>query len=407
MGDAATAASEPLVRPPKLDLRRAGSASRLELFFDLAYVLVVLELAKGFTEDLTWHGFVVLAGLFVVIWFSWVGFTLYANRFDTDDVVFRLAKLAATGAIAGCAASASDAVGKYAVPFAASFLVGRVLLLFLYVRAWRHVPEARPTVRTYLFCTGIGVVSWAVSLGVPGDGRYWLWAAAAFVDVVGPVVATRRRDRLPLHIEHLPERFALLIILVLGEALGGVARGVLEAGWARGSLAVGLAGLVIACSMWWIYFDVASTRSAERLERAADDPAAGDTPTDEMETPASDERHTLFVYGHLPLAFGTVIVGVSLEDLVHHRDIVGDWVFAAGLSTFLAGVALIVAGTARTWRAVWPWPVAFVPGVVVLAVLPIPNALTLTAVYAAVLVVLAVQGTLASRRSSTVLSGAG
>jgi low temperature requirement protein LtrA len=30
-----------------------GTASRLELFFDLAYVLVVMELAKVFYEDLT------------------------------------------------------------------------------------------------------------------------------------------------------------------------------------------------------------------------------------------------------------------------------------------------------------------------------------------------------------------
>ena len=52
---------------------------------------------------------------------SWVGFTLYANRFDTDDVVFRIAKLVATGSIAGCAASASDAAGKLAVPFAACY----------------------------------------------------------------------------------------------------------------------------------------------------------------------------------------------------------------------------------------------------------------------------------------------
>ena len=138
------------MRPPRLHLGREGTASRLELFFDLAYVLVVLELAKVFYEDLTWHGAAVLAGLFVTIWFSWVGFTLYANRFDTDDVVFRIGKLIATGSIAGCAASASDAAGKLAVPFAACYLGSQLVLLALYLRAWRHVQEARPTVRVYL-----------------------------------------------------------------------------------------------------------------------------------------------------------------------------------------------------------------------------------------------------------------
>ena len=96
-----------MVRPPALAVGEDRSASRLELFFDLAYVLVVLQLVSAFTENLTWNGLLVLVGLFVAIWLSWMDFTLYANRFDTDDVVFRVAKLAATLAIAGCAASAS------------------------------------------------------------------------------------------------------------------------------------------------------------------------------------------------------------------------------------------------------------------------------------------------------------
>ena len=112
----------------------------------------------------------VMVGLFLAIWFSWMGFTLYANRFDTDDLVFRLAKLGATAAIAGCAASASDAAGKYAVPFAASYLLGRLILLGLYGRAWRHVPDARPTINVYLVCVGVSTLLWAVSIAVPGPG---------------------------------------------------------------------------------------------------------------------------------------------------------------------------------------------------------------------------------------------
>ena len=184
MGDGA---AQPLVRPPTLHLGRVGSASRLELFFDLAYVLVVLELAHSLYTDLTWHGLLVMVGLFTAIWISWMGFTLYANRFDTDDLVFRLAKLAATGAIAGCAASASDAVGKYAVPFAACYLLGRLILLGLYGRAWRHVPDARPTINVYLVCLAASSVMWAASLATPAPGRYWLWAAAVLVDAGRPL----------------------------------------------------------------------------------------------------------------------------------------------------------------------------------------------------------------------------
>jgi low temperature requirement protein LtrA len=41
-----------LVRPPALRTAESARASRLELFFDLAYVLVVLELADAFYADL-------------------------------------------------------------------------------------------------------------------------------------------------------------------------------------------------------------------------------------------------------------------------------------------------------------------------------------------------------------------
>ena len=116
------------------------------------------------------------------------------------------------------------------------------------------------------------------------------------VDAVGPVLATLRHDRLPLHIEHLPERFGLLVILVLGEAVGGAARGTHDASWAGPSVAVGVLGLLLAASLWWAYFDVAATSSAGSLERTAaedgeqdgdDDPETDDEPPDTSATTCS------------------------------------------------------------------------------------------------------------------------
>ena len=225
--------TRPQIRPPTLRTGEAATASRLELFFDLAYVLVVLELADAFYGDLSWRGFAVFVALYVAMWFSWVGFTLYANRFDTDDVVFRIAKLAATATIAGCAASASAATGEFSTPFALCFLAGRVILLLLLLRAWRHVPEARPTIAglSGLHRGEHGAVGRVARLR--RRVRYGLWAAAVAMDALGPVIATRREDRAPLHMEHLPERFGLFIILVLGEAVGGAATGVHDAKWTR------------------------------------------------------------------------------------------------------------------------------------------------------------------------------
>ena len=58
-----------LIRPPQLqhtdtDSGDERTATWLELFFDLAFVLVVAELAVGLRDDRTLHGVLVFAGLF-------------------------------------------------------------------------------------------------------------------------------------------------------------------------------------------------------------------------------------------------------------------------------------------------------------------------------------------------------
>lgn len=46
------------------------------------------------------------------------------------------------------AASAQEAIGSDAQRFAAGYLATRLLLVGLYARAYRHVTEAQPTIRT-------------------------------------------------------------------------------------------------------------------------------------------------------------------------------------------------------------------------------------------------------------------
>jgi low temperature requirement protein LtrA len=66
-------------------------ATWLELFFDLCFVAAVAALATDLHHDPTAAGGARFAGLFVPVWWAWMGFTWYATAFDTDDVPFRLA----------------------------------------------------------------------------------------------------------------------------------------------------------------------------------------------------------------------------------------------------------------------------------------------------------------------------
>ena len=200
-----------------------------------------------------------------------------------------------------------------------------------------------------------------------------------------------------------PSDSACCVILVLGEAVGGAATGVHDAGWTAPSVAVGVAGFVIAAGLWWNYFDVTADHSesgAPRRSRSADRLGRG--------APQQTNGTTCSCTGTCRSPAGIVIAGVGVEDLVLHpdalvalRQVAGPW--ACGLGLYLVGTALILGGTRRAWRAIWPWPTLALP---IVAVAPLPRhevALLLVGGLAAITTVLAALGTARrrGRRRST------
>ena len=371
-GDERTA---PLVRPPRLRTSEERTASRLELFFDLAYVLVIAELVSVYSKNLGWDGAVTFVGLFAVTWWSWVTVTLYANRFDTNDVIYRLAKLGGTLAVLGMAASATEATGIRAGTFAACYLTTRILLLALYARAYRHVAQARATIVIYLGGTGAAVLLWGTSLAIAGSGRYLLWAIGILVEALAPLVATRFGGGVPLHLDHLPERFGLLVILVLGESVASVVVGVHDTNWKLPSVLVGLICFVAVAALWWTYFDLGGAAGKRRLVADGEDQESG----------IADA----YIYGHMPLTLGLATLAVGIEHVILHPDGVppaaARWAVHGGAALFLVGIAAIVAGTSGRWRAAWPWPIVAAPFVLVAGV---PDALPPAAGIGTVAVVL-------------------
>jgi low temperature requirement protein LtrA len=387
----------PWIQAPSLRTEETRTATPLELFFDLAFVLAIAEVATVLRKHLDLPGVAEFAGLFTLIWLSWAQCTLYANRFDTDDLLYRCAKFASMAAVLGCAASMSGALDVHVTAFAISYLAGRVVLAGLYARAWWYVEEARPTLQVYVGASTLVAALWAVSLAVPTPGRFWLWALAALVDLAAPVLASRRGGHAPLHLEHLPERFALLVILVLGEVTAATVAGVHRAAWAPASVLVAGAGFVVAAALWWTYFDVGAVVSTDALQRADDE-------SRESEEPAStDERHDLFVYAHLPITAGIVASGVGIEQLITHpaADLpsAASWCAVLGLVAFLVGSVVVQGGTRRRFGRALVWPGSLVPVLLVLGwlALPVP---VFTWLVAVALMATAAVGTVLLRRTT-------
>jgi low temperature requirement protein LtrA len=368
-----------LVRPPDVNQAANRTATRLELFFDLAFVLFVARCADVLAARQTPTTALTFTALLSIGWWAWASTALHANRFDTDDTVFRVLTLTGMGGTVAMAAAADDVGGAGGRWFAVGYVVVRAALVLGYLRAWRHVPRARPSIRPYLAGHSLGGAFWLVSVAVPAPGRYVLWAVGLLVDVVAPTLAARQRSGAPLHVEHLPERFALFVILVLGESVAAVVTGLHDGGWTAHVAGAAVLGLVVAACLWWVYFDLAGGAAKREL-------------VEEHDQTGGDSRqgvHDLYLYLHLPIAVSLAAVAVGLEHAVLHAGEGGladgpRWVLAIGVSGYLLGCAVIQAVMSRGARGPLLWPGAGVPAVLGIAWLD-PRPLVLLALTVVVL----------------------
>jgi low temperature requirement protein LtrA len=275
-------------------------ATWLELFFDLVFVVAISQLAHNLTKDVSLSGFLGFVVLFIPVWWSWIGATLYANRFDVDDISNRLLTGVQMLAIAAMAVNIHHGLGESSVGFALSYATVRAVLVFQYLRAARHIPRAQALATRYAQGFAIAAALWLVSVFVPLPFRLVLWAVGLFVDFATPLSSLRLQTGLFPHLEHLPERFGLFTIIVLGEEIIAVVNGVSQQEWSWMSSASAMLGFSIAFSLWWIYFenvDGSTLRSAAAASQIW--------------------MFQIWLYGHLPLVIGLAGTGVGVEHVIH------------------------------------------------------------------------------------------
>ena len=94
-----------------------------------------------------------------------------------------------------------------AAAYATAVLVGLFVMLGVYFVATAISPLAE------------GGRVWLGSALMPAPERYFAWAAAIVVDVVTAVRTSRFVRDLPPNAHHLPERFGLFTLILLGESI--------------------------------------------------------------------------------------------------------------------------------------------------------------------------------------------
>jgi low temperature requirement protein LtrA len=312
-----------LVTPLRLRAHASEAARKvtwLELFFDLIFVAAVAQVAEPLREHYSLSGILRFATLFALIWWAWTGYTVFATRFQSDDGVQRLLTLLQMFVVAAMAANAEDELhSRSSAGFMAAYAVLRLVLVAQYWRA-RHLPDARPLTTRFIVGHGVAAVIWLASAFVGAPERYVLWAAAFVIDLGTPWLALPHTVKVPPNPAHLPERFGLFTLILLGEGVVAVMHGMQsQEQWSVLAAAAAFSGMALMFLLWWWYFDVTGAAS-ERFVR----------------TRAEAMRFHVWSYAHFPLYLGVVVAGVGVQRVVT----------AAARSPITGGDAVLMIGAA-------------------------------------------------------------
>jgi low temperature requirement protein LtrA len=315
--------------------RATGAGERkatwLELFFDLIFVAAVAQVAEPLREHYTLGELARFTPLFLLIWWAWTGRALFSTRFDTDDGVQRALTILEMFAVAVMAANARDSLAsRSSAGFAAAYAGVRVILLVHYLRASR-MREARGLTMAHLAGHGAAALLWLMSSLLPVDARLVIWLVAFVIDLATPWAAVDHTVRVPPHPMHLPERFGLFTLILLGESVVAVMKGIeSQETWSIQAAGSALAGLGALFGVWWWYFHRARAADA-RVVRTRGDAV----------------RLQLWTYAHCPLYLAIVVVGVGIQRVVTMAT--HEPMPASDLTMWMAGTGLLVAAMWTIW----------------------------------------------------------
>jgi low temperature requirement protein LtrA len=311
--------------PGALNERRT---SPVELLWDLVFVFAVTQVTALITVELTWEG--VGQGLIVLalIWWAWSAFVWAANATDPRSTTFRGALVVALVAIFITGLAIPHAFGGNSSLFAVSYALVRFIHLGLYSDASRKGNAAWSAIVGFAAATTAGMALLIIGSLFDGEVRTLMWIAALALDYAGPAWLTRERlaGLQAVAVAHFAERYALFIIICLGESIVAIGLGASGHELDFGLVAAVALSLLIVVGLWWTYFDRAADDAEERLRRH-DNPVLA----------AADA----YSYIHLLLVAGIVFFAFGAKWAIAGIDSALDPVARAGL---FGGVALYLLG---------------------------------------------------------------
>jgi low temperature requirement protein LtrA len=275
----------------------------LELFFDLVFVFALTQVTALMSDNPSWEGLGQGMLVFAALWWAWGAYAWLTNYIDAEKDLERLLMFAVMGAFLIAALAVPGAFGDDALLFAVAYAVARWLHIFIWAEANDDVDTGQAIVRlarTALPAPALLIVS----AFFDGTAQAALWVAALGIDLSGPYVFGVSGFRVSAG--HFAERFALIVIIALGESIVAIGAG-LTGEIDAGVVAAAALGLIVACALWWAYFDVVALVAEGRFRRTRGDHRA---------RLARDS----YSYIHMPMIAGIVLVALGVKKTLGDVD---------------------------------------------------------------------------------------
>jgi low temperature requirement protein LtrA len=352
------------------------SATVLELFFDLCFVVAVAQAASALhhevAADHVGDALVGYASVFFAIWWAWMNFTWFASAYDTDDVAYRLTTLVQIAGVLILAASVPTAAetGDF-TSMTVGYVVMRLAMVTQWLRAARSDPPHRRTALRYAAGIATLQVFWVLRLLLPEELGYASFLVLVAAELLVPVWAERAAPT-SWHPRHIAERYGLFTLIVLGECVLASTLAIESALATDADLAdlatTAAGGLLTVFGMWWLYFGRESHHFLTSLRAGI-----------------------VWGYGHYLIFGSAAAVGaglaVNVDSLTHHAAIgprAAAAAFTIPVALFLLAVWALQVRPHRLGR----WQSVLVPGtaVLVLAATLTPEPVLATGLLVAVMI---------------------
>ncbi len=296
-------------------------ANWLELLFDLIFVYAISKathiLAHAHNGHLSADQYITFILVMIPIWWAWTGHTLFATRFDTEDTIQRILTLVQMLAVIFWATFINADFDPNYLGYLIFYVLIRVLLIFMYWRACSSNPDALPITKRLSIGFSIGLGVALLSLLFDPPTRYFALYAGIGIEILTPLLSRKVLKKTPVNSHHLPERYGLLTIILLGESVIIIATTLSEIHWTASSVGATITGFVMLISIWWLYFDLMENQLIGK--------------------PLGTGQR--IIYGHLFIYLGLSLFAVSIG-----FSILPDLVFIQHVVLLIIGLGLLSVG---------------------------------------------------------------